>query len=153
MPDLVAPSLQELSQLGKGKVTKLESKLDIYRPPGSKDVSGWHGPATIVDLTNIPRGIISVRSNNVVEDVMVGDARRHLAFPCFMSAYLAGYHRQLFAGGPGCQQEGKTRRALFCCSLCFPYRGKILAWKMNCIPEGEAEKSSQSRLIIQLIII
>ena len=81
---------------GERENYQVGEEVDIYRSPGTKDVSGWHGPATIVDLTNIPRGIISVRSNNVVKDARVGDVRRHLQFLCLLAA-----HGIQFAGGPG----------------------------------------------------
>jgi len=89
---------------GEREGYQVGEEVDIYRPAGSKDVSGWHGPGIIVDLTNLTRGIISVKSNNVVKDVRVGDVRRHLAFLCFLAADLVGGHRQPFAGGPGWSQ-------------------------------------------------
>ena len=77
--------------------------VDIYRAPGTKDVSGWHGPAKVVDLNNVSRGIISVRSNNVVKECKVGDVRRHLAFLCFLACLSQSsadvYHT--FTTGPG----------------------------------------------------
>ena len=61
---------------GEREGYQVGEEVDIYRAQGTKDVSGWHGPATIVDLTNIPRGIISVKSNNVVKDAKVEPALR-----------------------------------------------------------------------------
>eukprot|EP00974_Lingulodinium_polyedra_P090504 8776383-Lingulodinium_polyedra.AAC.1 len=28
--------------------------VDFYRPPASKDVPGWRGPATVTDVSNTP---------------------------------------------------------------------------------------------------
>jgi len=84
---------------GEREGFQVGEEVDTYRAPGKfgqKDISGWHGPATIVDLTRVPRGIIAVRSNNIVKDCRVGDVRRHLAFPCF----LAGSYSS-FTGAPG----------------------------------------------------
>eukprot|EP00974_Lingulodinium_polyedra_P100651 9749720-Lingulodinium_polyedra.AAC.1 len=30
--------------------------VDFYRPPASKDVPGWKGPATVTDVSNIRHG-------------------------------------------------------------------------------------------------
>eukprot|EP00974_Lingulodinium_polyedra_P044614 4279461-Lingulodinium_polyedra.AAC.1 len=30
--------------------------VDVYRPPASKDVPGWRGPATVTDVSNISHG-------------------------------------------------------------------------------------------------
>jgi len=70
---------------GEREGFQVGKEVDIYRAPGRKDISGRHGPASIVDLTRVPRGIIAVRSNNIGKDCRVGDVRRHLAFPCFLA--------------------------------------------------------------------
>lgn len=81
---------------GQREGYEVGEEVDIYKPPGTKDVSGWHGPAQIVDITNISRGILSVKSNNIIKDAKLGDVRRHLQFLVFLSATVS-----TVAGGPG----------------------------------------------------
>jgi hypothetical protein len=86
---------------GEAEGYQLGEEVDIFRHQGqSKDVSGWHGPCNIVDLTRVDRGIIVVRSNNQVKDVKCGDVRRHLAFLCFLTA-----RARVMSGGPGWQHS------------------------------------------------
>ena len=40
--------------------------VDYYRKPGSKDTSGWKGPAKVVDITEMGRGILTVRFQRAV---------------------------------------------------------------------------------------
>lgn len=54
--------------------------VDIWRPTLSKDVPRWNGPATVVDLTAIPDGIIGVRWQGRNLQIRVQDCRRALAF-------------------------------------------------------------------------
>jgi len=71
---------------GEREGYRVGEEVDIYKIGGNKDVSGWSGPADIVDLTRMSRGVIVVRHNNQVKDVKVGDVRRHLAFLSFAAA-------------------------------------------------------------------
>ena len=40
---------------------KVGEEVDFYRPPSTKDISGWMGPATVVDVSELSRGHISIR--------------------------------------------------------------------------------------------
>eukprot|EP00969_Alexandrium_andersonii_P113919 5035687-Alexandrium_andersonii.AAC.1 len=35
--------------------------VDFHRSGGSKDTSGWKGPAKIIDASNISRGSVTIR--------------------------------------------------------------------------------------------
>ena len=39
---------------------KIGEELDFYKTPISKDISGWSGPAKVIDLSNLERGIVTV---------------------------------------------------------------------------------------------
>ena len=54
--------------------------VEIYRPAVSKDVSRWHGPATVVDVTSIIDGVVGVRWQGRNLLVRVQDCRRALSF-------------------------------------------------------------------------
>ncbi len=36
-------------------------EIDFFRQPGTKDTSGWYGPATVVDVSKAARGVITLR--------------------------------------------------------------------------------------------
>ncbi len=36
-------------------------EVDFYRPPSKKDVSGWSGPAVVVDVSKASRGVITLK--------------------------------------------------------------------------------------------
>ena len=55
-------------------------EVDVYRPPSNKDTSGWMGPAEVIDVSRITRGIVSVRWHSKVMEVQVPHIRRHLHF-------------------------------------------------------------------------
>lgn len=59
--------------------------IDFFRPPSSKDVSGWMGPATVADTTPISQGIIAVRWQGRTIDCRIQDIRRSLVFASFLS--------------------------------------------------------------------
>ena len=55
--------------------------VDYWREPVNKDVSGWRGPATIVDLTRLEHGRIGIRTNtDQVLTCRVQDIRRSLVY-------------------------------------------------------------------------
>ena len=73
---------------------KVGDEVDFYRPPVSKDLPGWQGPATVADLSRIDRGVITIRWNSKVMEVQTQRIRRHLHF----WALLTAQDGQRFAG-------------------------------------------------------
>ncbi len=72
---------------GEREEYKIGEQVDFYRPPASKDISGWIGPAKIIDISNISRGTITVRHRTEMPiEVRLQDLRRHLAFLVFLGA-------------------------------------------------------------------
>ena len=74
---------------------KVGEEVDYYRPPNTKDVSGWMGPAIICDLTNLSRGSVGIKHQGRNMNCRVQDVRRHLSFLCFDTAVLAVMDRSL----------------------------------------------------------
>jgi len=68
--------------------------VDFYRPPGSKDITGWSGPATVTDITRLARGVIGIRFQSKGMICKLGELRRHLSFLIFQSAYHSAMHQQ-----------------------------------------------------------
>jgi len=58
--------------------------VDFYRPPSTKDVSGWFGPATVVDVSLISHGVVSVRYCRGLYEVQLRDLRRHAVYWIFL---------------------------------------------------------------------
>ena len=57
--------------------------VDFYRPLGSKDASGWIGPAKVIDPTHLDKGSITMKHVHRPMEVRIGDLRRtnrHLDF-------------------------------------------------------------------------
>ena len=46
---------------GEAHDYKIGELVDFFRTQSTKDVSGWKGPAKIIDNTNISRGTVTVR--------------------------------------------------------------------------------------------
>ena len=63
-------------------------EIDFFRPQGTKDVSGWFGPATVVDVSKATRGVITLRYQNQVTEAMLQNVRRHLHFWTALAAPL-----------------------------------------------------------------
>ena len=61
-------------------------EVDFYRQPSQKDASGWFGPATLTDVSQTSRGMVTVRWLSRPMEVRLQDVRRHLYF----LALLAG---------------------------------------------------------------
>ena len=59
---------------------QLGDEVDFFREPSTKDVSGWYGPATVVDLTNLSRGMITLRWLRGLYEVAIRHVRRHLSY-------------------------------------------------------------------------
>ncbi len=75
------------TQDGRQLDLKLGDYVDYFRKDptkrGGKDISGWYGPAKVVDLTRITRGSISIRSHagsGPILEVRAQDVRPHLQF-------------------------------------------------------------------------
>ena len=64
----------ELLQLQVG------DQVDFYRQPATKDLSGWLGPATVVDLTQLSEGQVHVRFQGKIMACRVQDVRRAMIF-------------------------------------------------------------------------
>eukprot|EP00974_Lingulodinium_polyedra_P016456 1594277-Lingulodinium_polyedra.AAC.1 len=60
--------------------------VDFYRPPASKAVPGWRGPATATDISNISHGIVSHRWQSHAIERRVQDIRHALMYSVFLSA-------------------------------------------------------------------
>lgn len=62
--------------------------VDIVRKPNTKDVSGWVGPAEVLEVSRARRGINTVRHLPRQIEVRVQDIRRHMHFLCLLAAPL-----------------------------------------------------------------
>ena len=60
-------------------------EVDFFRVQSSKDVSGWFGPADILDVSRTSRGIISVKHQSHTMEVQTQHIRRHLHFLTFLA--------------------------------------------------------------------
>ena len=67
--------------------------VDFYRPPSSKDASGWKGPATVVSALpeQVKGGAITIRFMGRPFDCRFQDMRRHLEFFVFLTAVAAAF--------------------------------------------------------------
>ena len=54
--------------------------VDIFRQPQNKDLTGWRGPAQLVDVSTIPHGHVSVRWGGRTMSVRMQDLRRSVLF-------------------------------------------------------------------------
>ncbi|CAE7711800.1 unnamed protein product, partial [Symbiodinium sp. CCMP2456] len=69
----------ELLELSAG------DQVEFYRVPSNKDLSGWAGPATVVDLLQLDQGQIGIRFQGRYILCRVQDIRRALMFTTFLS--------------------------------------------------------------------
>ena len=60
--------------------------VDFFRAPPNKDISGWRGPATVSDLTNIDSGVVGVQRQGRQMFVRIPDMRRALVLFCLLAA-------------------------------------------------------------------
>jgi hypothetical protein len=44
-------------------------EVDFVRAPSTKDASGWCGPAVVIDVYRVARGIITIRYQNPAMEV------------------------------------------------------------------------------------
>ena len=54
--------------------------LFSFSSSGTKNASGWIGPAKVIDPTHIDKGTFTVRHVHRPIDVKIGDQRRHMTF-------------------------------------------------------------------------
>ena len=52
-------------------------QIDVYRDPGRKDLSGWRGPATVI---NVDEGTVNLKWGNRTMTARIQDVRRHIMF-------------------------------------------------------------------------
>ena len=64
-------------------------QVEFFRPPTTKDHSGWHGPALVADVTSLSDGVISVKWQSRIIACRVQDVRRALVYLCLHSSYVA----------------------------------------------------------------
>ena len=67
---------------------KIGSEVDFFRPPGAKNVTGWYGPAKVVDASNIHRGVVTLRYQNQLTETQTSHVRHHQHFLCLLAAPL-----------------------------------------------------------------
>ena len=60
-------------------------QVEFYRVPSNKDLSGWAGPAMVVDLLQLDQGQIGINSQGRYILCRVQDIRRALMFTTFLS--------------------------------------------------------------------
>ena len=65
---------------------KKGDEVDFYRNPSAKDVTGWHGPATVADLTRLTRGSVQVKWQGQLLEVTTQNVRHHLGYWVFLAA-------------------------------------------------------------------
>ena len=71
---------------GQAANYQLGELVDFYRPAGSKDISGWAGPATVVDTASISRGTLGIKFSGRPMNCKLGEVRRHIAFMSLLAA-------------------------------------------------------------------
>ena len=70
----------ETRTLPAGELMSLQvgDEVDYYRPPSTKDVSGWRGPARVTAIDEMHHGIIKIKDKGAVMSCKCGDMRPHL---------------------------------------------------------------------------
>jgi len=69
--------------------------VDFYRPLGSKDASGWIGPAKVIDPTHLDKGSITVKHIHRPMEIRIGDLRRHMPFVVFLASSHSALYNQV----------------------------------------------------------
>ena len=67
---------------------RVGEEIDFFRPQGTKDASGWFGPAVVIDISKATRGVITLRFQGQVTEAMVQNVRRHLHSLVYQAAAL-----------------------------------------------------------------
>lgn len=71
---------------------KVGDEVEYYREPTHKDLSGWRGPATVVDLTRLEHGRVGIRtSTDQVLNCRTQDVRHRLAYLAELEAPKSSY--------------------------------------------------------------
>ena len=83
------------AQSGQTNDYKVGDLVDFYRPHGSKDASGWIGPATVVDNTHVESGACTVKHIHRPVEIRFGDLRHHMPFLVLMCTTLSAYGTQV----------------------------------------------------------
>ena len=55
-------------------------EVDFYREPSAKDAPGWTGPAEVIDVSKMARGVITVKWQSKVLEIQLPYLRRHMYF-------------------------------------------------------------------------
>ena len=76
---------------GQAADYRVGEEVDVYRPQGTKDISGWLGPARITSIDNIASGSIGVKYLGRPFDARLGDVRRHIALFVFLAAASSAF--------------------------------------------------------------
>ena len=58
--------------------------MEFHRKASTKDISGWHGPATVTDVTSLKDGQIGIRWQGRLMLCRLQDVRRALTYVCFL---------------------------------------------------------------------
>ncbi|CAE7152098.1 unnamed protein product [Symbiodinium pilosum] len=58
--------------------------VEFFRKPSTKDTSGWHGPATVVDTTSMRDGQLGLRWQGRHITCRLQDIRRALTYTCLL---------------------------------------------------------------------
>ena len=64
---------------------QLGDSVDFHRDPPNKDMSGWSGPARVVDLSRLSEGTIGIEWQSRNFPCRVADLRRAVLYTCFLS--------------------------------------------------------------------
>ena len=71
---------------------KVDDEVEYCREPTHKDLSGWRGPATVVDLTRLEHGRVGIRtSTDQVLNCRKQDVRHRLAYLAEFEAPKSSY--------------------------------------------------------------
>ena len=76
---------------GQAQEYKKGELVDFHRPPSSKDMSGWIGPAKVLDPDHMNHGTVTIKHLHRPFEVRLGDLRKHLPFLMEVCAFLSAY--------------------------------------------------------------
>ena len=72
---------------------KLGDEVDFWREPPNRDISGWRGPATVINDTRMAEGVIGVEWQGRNLTCQLGDVRRALIM---WGLFMASHFRQQY---------------------------------------------------------
>jgi hypothetical protein len=75
-----------------GQLLELQQgdKVDIYRDPPNKDLTGWRGPGEVESLRRLDEGLIDVRWQGRILPCRVPDVRRSVIWLTFLTHVIRG---------------------------------------------------------------